>query len=54
MTENPVKRFGQLEGKGPKEAKFFRRGGPVALAERTWLASEGRGVTAFDTDAGPS
>lgn len=52
MAENPTRKISTEAGKSPEEAKFFWTGGPVRVAERTWFASFGSGLTAFETDDG--
>ncbi len=52
MSENPSLKMRSEAGKSPEEAKFFWTGGPLEVAERTWFASVGSGVTAFETDDG--
>jgi glyoxylase-like metal-dependent hydrolase (beta-lactamase superfamily II) len=52
MVENPTRQFQTMQNADPEEAKFFWTGGPVQVADRTWFASQGSGVTAFETDAG--
>lgn len=52
MTENPTDQLRTMRGRTPEEARFFWTGGPVQVAERTWFASQGSGVTAFETDEG--
>jgi len=52
MAQNPAAKFGAMRGKTPEEAKFFWTGGPVAVAPRTWFASQFSGCTAFETDEG--
>lgn len=49
---NPAERFFEFLDGDPDEAGFFWTGGPVELAERTWFASQGAGVVAFETDEG--
>jgi glyoxylase-like metal-dependent hydrolase (beta-lactamase superfamily II) len=52
MAENPAAKFATMRGKSPEEAKFFWSGGPIAVAERTWFASQFSGCVAFETDEG--
>ncbi len=47
MSENPSLKMRSEAGKSPEEAKFFWTGGPLEVAERTWFASVGSGVTIF-------
>ena len=49
---NPADKFFEYLDGDPDEACFFWTGGPVELAERTWFASQGAGVVAFETDDG--
>ena len=51
MVENPLAKM-RAEGGTPEDRKFFWTGGPVDVADRTWFASQGSGVTAFETDDG--
>jgi glyoxylase-like metal-dependent hydrolase (beta-lactamase superfamily II) len=51
MVDNPTAKM-RDQGGTPEERKFFWTGGPVEVAERTWFASQGSGVTAFETDEG--
>lgn len=52
MAENPARKFMEMAGKSPEEAKFFWTGGPIELAEGTWFQSNFSGVTAFETPEG--
>ncbi len=52
MPTNPGQSFVEMDGEPPEVAKFFWRGGPVEVAERTWFVSQFSGVTAFETDEG--
>jgi glyoxylase-like metal-dependent hydrolase (beta-lactamase superfamily II) len=52
MAQNPATKFATMRGRPPEEAKFFWSGGPVAVAPRTWFASQFSGCTAFETDEG--
>ncbi|RSN46938.1 alkyl sulfatase dimerization domain-containing protein [Actinomadura sp. WAC 06369] len=49
---NPSRQWMEPGDRDPSEAKFFWTGGPVRVADGTWFASVGSGVTAFATDEG--
>jgi len=52
VASNPMERFQKSGGQSPEEAKFFWRGGPIEVAERTWFQCMFSGCTAFETGEG--